>query len=350
MKKTLFTLAAVAAIAVVVVSCLSYGCNRNRQTLHIFCWADYIAPELISKFEKENGCRVVYDTFDSNEALVAKLQSGATGYDLLFPSHYVIRTLADTGKLEKLDKSKLTILDHLDPDVVAQLPEGVSDYAVPYTMSYTGIGYNNETVKDFEPSWTMFERTDLQKRATLLDDKREVIGAALLTLGLDPNSTDDADLAKAKVLIKKWLGNVSKLENEQYKNGIASKEFFLVMGYSGDMMQVMDENPHVSFEIPREGSLMSCDMMTIPSTAKNRDLAYKFINFIHEPDNVVVNTEYTFYLCPNKDAYDILPDEIKENPAVFVDRETLEKCRFTVDQGAGEAKFNKLWEDLKAGR
>ena len=347
MKKTVFVL-----IALLVASFAAFvGCfGSGKPTLHLYCWADYISPELIETFEKENKCRVVYDTFDSNEALLAKLQAGATGYDLIFPSHYVISTLASSGKLLKLDHSKLTMMNHLDPEVLAQLPDKECEYVVPYMMSYTGIGYNKDVIKDFEPSWTMFERNDLQKRATLLDDKREVIGAALLTLGLDPNTLDPEDLAKAKALIKKWLANVSKLENEQYKNGIASKEFSLVMGYSGDMVQVVDENPHVAFALPKEGVLMSCDVLAIPSTAKNVDLAYKFINFIHTPENAAANTEYVFYLCPNKDAYPLLSDEIKHNPALFIDKEIFEKSRFTIDHGEKEVILNKLWEELKANR
>ena len=326
------------------------GCKNSKPTLHLFCWADYISPELIAAFEKENGCRVVYDTFDSNEALLAKLQAGATGYDIIFPSHYVVDTLAKTGTIAKIDHTKLTIMDHLDRDVLAQMPDKDCNYSIPYMMSYTGIGYNKEAVKDFEPSWRMFERTDLQKRATLLDDKREVIGAALLTLNLDPNSTNPEDLAKAKELIKKWIKNVSKFENEQYKNGIASKEFFIVMGYSGDMMQVVEENEHVGFVLPKEGVLMSCDVLAIPTTAKNPDLAYKFINFIHAPENAAENTEFTCYLCPNKDAYPLLSDDIKNNPAIFIDKEIFAKSRFTIDQGESEAILNKLWEDIKAGK
>ncbi|MBQ6474234.1 MAG: spermidine/putrescine ABC transporter substrate-binding protein [Victivallales bacterium] len=207
MKKRLFGV--LALLAVVMLT----GC-RKKETLHLFCWADYISPDLIEQFEKENNCRVVYDTFDSNEALLAKLQAGATGYDLIFPSHYVVSILAKSGKLAEIDHSRLDMLDHLDPAVMASLPDKDCKYSIPYMMSYTGIGYVKDGIKDFQPSWTMFERSDLQKRATLLDDKREVIGAALLTLGLDPNSTNPSDLARAKVVFQKWLQNISKFENE----------------------------------------------------------------------------------------------------------------------------------------
>lgn len=344
MKKLMLVLAVICIAGVGVFT----GCNFSKPTLHLFCWADYISPELIRAFEKENGCRVIYDTFDSNEALLEKLQLGATGYDLIFPSHYVVSTLANSGKLAKLDKERIEIFKDFDPEVIAQLPDPTCEYALPYMMSYTGIGYNKEKITDFVPSWHMFERTDLQKRATLLDDKREVIGAALLTLNLDPNSTKAEDLEAAKALIKTWLPNVAKLENEQYKNGIASKEFYLVMGYSGDMMQVVEENEHVGFVIPQEGSLMCCDQIAMLSTAQNPDLAYKFINFIFRAENAAENTEYAQYLCPVKTSYDMLPEEIKNNPAIFIDKEIFAKSRFTIDQGESEAILNKLWEEIKA--
>ena len=122
------------------------------------------------------------------------------------------------------------------------------------------------------------------------------------------------------------------------------------MGYSGDMVQVVDENPHVAFVIPKEGALMSCDVLAIPSTAKNVDLAYKFINFIHTPENAAANTEYVFYLCPNQDAYPLLSEEIKNNPAIFIDKVIFARSRFTLDHGEQEAILNKLWEEIKANR
>ena len=336
---------------VCLVACVLFfiGCKK-KPTLHIYCWADYIAPELIEKFEEENECRVVYDTFDSNEILLAKLQAGATGYDLIFPSNYVVEMMANSGIISKIDHSRLSVISHLDSDVLKQMPDKDCEYSIPYMMSYTGIGYNKDVIKDAEPSWSLFERTDFQKRASLLDDKREVIGCAMLSLGLDPNSVNPDDLKRAKEVILKWKSNVSKFENEQYKNGLASKEFVLVMGYSGDVIQIMDDNPHVGFVIPKEGGTMACDVMAIPTTASNTDLAYRFINFIHQPENAAVNMEYVCYFCPNKDAYDLVSDELKSNPAVFVGKETFSKCRFIIDQKENEHFFNELWEEIKIGK
>ena len=332
----------------ILMSVFIVGCKK-KETLHLFCWADYISPELISQFEKENDCRVVYDTFDSNEALLAKIQAGASGYDLMFPSHYIVGILEKSGKIIELDHSKISILNHLDEEVLASLPDKECKYSIPYMISYTGIGYVKDRVKDFEPTWKMFERNDLQKRATLLDDKREVIGTALLSIGLNPNSTDAADLEKAKEVIRKWLPNITKFENEQYKNGIATREFSLVMGYSGDLGQIVEENEHVEFVIPKEGCMMNCDILCIPTTAKNPDLAYKFINFIHTPENVKKNIEFTVYLCPNKDAYKLLSKEVLENTTIFIPQDLFKKSYFTADQGENERVYNKIWEEIKTG-
>lgn len=350
MKDNLYALFGVFAVVLLIVAIGFLDGIKKKPTLKIYNWADYIAPELIEQFEKENHCKVIYDTFDSNEALLAKLQAGAEGYDLIFPSHYVIDTLVMNKKLQVIDRDRLKMYEYLDENVVVQLPPGCLMFSMPYMMSYTGIGYNKEVLKDFKPSWSMFEREDIQRRATLLDDKKEVISAALLYLGLDPNSIDEADLTKAKEVILKWKKNIVKFENEQYKNGLASKEFFLAMGYSGDLMQVVEENKHVGFAIPEEGTMINCDMMAIPKTAKNVDLAYKFIDFIHKPENAAKNMEYCFFPCPNKEAYKLLPEEIKNNPAMFISDEVFKKSKFSVDHGNKEVILNKLWEDIKAAR
>lgn len=329
---------------------LLFGCGKSKPTLHLYCWADYINPEIITQFEKENNCRVIYDTFDSNEALYAKLKAGASGYDIIVPSHYVIDLMAKENMLLKIDQERISTKANFDQQILQILPDPDCSYAVPYMMSYTGIGYNKDKVANFQPSWTMFSRADLKKRTTILDDKREVIGAALLVLGFDPNSTDDNHLQEAKKLIMTWRDNAAKLENEQYKNGIASNEFYLVMGYSGDMMQVVEENDHVGFVIPEEGTLISCDMLAIPAQAKNVDLAYRFISFLHEPEIAASNTEHVFFLCPNQAAYPLLSEEIRDNPAVFLKPEIMARSKVALDQGAEEIKFNRLWEDIKAGK
>jgi spermidine/putrescine transport system substrate-binding protein len=336
--------------SVVLAACF-FGCWRSKTVLHLYCWADYVSPDLIKAFEAEHNCRVVYDTFDSNEQMYAKLKAGATGYDVIVPSHYIVELMVKDKMLLELDKAQLPNLRQLDEQVVEMMPDSDCTYSVPYMMSYTGLGFNKLKVKDFRPSWTMLERADLKGRMTLLDDAAEVIGAALLVQGQDPNSTDYDVLEEARKLIMKWRVNAAKFENEQYKNGLASGEFFLVMGYSGDVMQAIDENPdELGFVIPEEGTMLSCDVMVVSAQAKNPALAHQFINFLHDPKNAAENTEYCFYRCPNKGAYPLLSEEIKNNKAVFVDDKVLEKSVFTLEpEGEGKLRRNAVWSKIKAG-
>ncbi len=168
----------------------------------------------------------------------------------------------------------------------------------------TGIAYLKSKVADFEPSWAMFDREDLKGRMTMLNDMRETIGAALKFLGYSLNTTDAEELARAKEVVLSWKKNLAKFENEQYKTGIASGEFLLVHGYSGDILQVQAENADIAFAMPREGTVdLRATTWSSPRRPRKSGLAHAFINFLHDPAVAAENTEFIQYLCPNKDAY-----------------------------------------------
>lgn len=349
MSKRFFTFACL--VFVFSLSTFFLSCSKRRDVLHLYCWADYVSPDLIKAFEREFQCRVVYDTFDSNEQMYAKLKAGAGGYDVIVPSHYLVDLMANDGMLQKLDHSYMPNISYLDQSIVSLMPDKECNYSVPYMMSYTGIGYNKKKVPQFKPTWNMLEDASLKGRMTMLDDFAEVIGAALLVLERDPNSCEPDDLEEARKLIMKWRANVAKFENEQYKNGLASGEFHLVMGYSGDVMQIIEENPEeLEFVIPDEGTMLACDVMVISANAPNLTLAYEFINFLHDPQHAADNTEYCYYRCPNTGAYPLLSDEIKNNKAVFVDDKVLEKSVFTIEpDGPAKQRRTELWSKIKAG-
>ncbi|NMA42452.1 MAG: spermidine/putrescine ABC transporter substrate-binding protein [Oligosphaeraceae bacterium] len=327
------------------------SCWKQRQVLHLYCWADYVSPDLIKAFERQFDCRVVYDTFDSNEQMYAKLKAGAGGYDLIVPSHYIVELMVQDKMLMPMDHALLPNLKNLDQSILQMMPDAKCVYSVPYMLSYTGLGYNKQKLPHFQPSWNMLEDESIKGRMTLLDDQVEVIGAALFVLGQDANSVDPAVLEEARKLVMKWRANAAKFENEQYKNGLASGEFHLVMGYSGDVMQAVEENPtELDFVIPEEGSMLSCDVMVIPALAGNPELAHQFINFLHDGQNAADNTEYCYYRCPNQAAYPLLSDEIKNNKSIFVDEKLLEKSVFTREpDAAGKLLRNEIWSKIKAG-
>jgi spermidine/putrescine transport system substrate-binding protein len=338
------------AVLLVPVLLAPAGCGKAKPVLSIYTWSDYIKPELIRRFEREHACRVVLDTFESNEAMYAKLKAGASGYDLLTPSSYMVSLMHGQGLVRTLDRSLLPNLVHVDPDYLKIAADTEMDHSVPYMITNTGIAYLEGRVKDVVPSWRMFGRTDLRGRMTMFNDMRETIGAALKCLGHSINTTSEAELAEAETLLLEWKKNLAKFENEQYKIGLASGEFLLVHAWNGDVFQVRKENPAVRFFVPEEGTIISCDDLVIPADAREVALAHAFINFLHDPAVAAENTEFIYYLCPNKDSYPLLPAEIRDNPGIFLKPEIRARSEMIADIGAANALYIKVWDRLKSSR
>jgi spermidine/putrescine transport system substrate-binding protein len=336
------------AVAATIAVLAMAGCHKPKPVLHVFNWADYLKPELVPRFEQEHKCTVVIDTFDSNESMYNKLKAGATGYDVIFPSSYFVDMMIKQNMLLPLDHAHLPNLVHLDPAYMRFATDPAMQYSVPYMMSSTGIAYRKDKVKDFTPSWRMFDRADLKGRTTLMNDYRETIGAALTFLGFSANTTNAAELAKARAVVIRWKKLIAKFENEQYKNGIAAGEFLLVHGYNGDVLQVAAEDTNVVFALPAEGAMVALDHMAILKTAPNVALAHAFINFIHDPQVAAENIEFVMFLCPNKDAYQYLSDKTRNNTAIFPPAAVLDKCESQRDLGPATALYLKLWDEIKA--
>ena len=325
------------------------GCGKASQpTLRVYSWADYLDPDLAAKFEQENSCKLQIDTFDSNEAMYAKLTAGATGYDVLVPSSYMVKTLVRENRLLALDHAKLSNLKHVDAAYLKRALDPGMIHSVPYMMAPTCLAWLGSKVANAVPSYGMFDRADLKGRITLLDDMREVLGAALRSLGFSLNSKDPAQLAQARDVAKRWKKNIAKFDNEQYKSGIASGEFHLVQGYAGDLLQVADENEDIVVKIPNEGTAFSCDDLCIPKDAKSVDLAHRFIDFVTAPAAAAKNMEFIAYRAPNQDAYPLLSEDFRGNEALFPSDEVFAKCEPIDDLGDALALWSKTWDEVKA--
>lgn len=319
-------------------------------TLHIFTWADYISQDLVKRFEKEHKCKVSIDTFDSNENMYAKLKAGATGYDLVFPSSYIITVMEGQGMLQKLDTAKLPNLKNISADVLDKIHDKAMSVSVPYTQGYAVIGYRKSKVKKIEASWSLFARTDLKKRMTQLNDMRETIGAALKMLGFSINTRDEKQLAAARDLLIAWKHNLAKYDNEGYKSGLDSGEFLLVHGYSGDLWQVAQENKDIGILFPKEGVTMSCDEMVIPKDAPNAALAHDMINFLLDGKVAAENMEFIGYLCPNIAGLKNVSDDFLKNPAVTIPADVKAKAEVIEDLGSDLPKYTKVWDEVKASK
>ena len=317
-------------------------------TLHIFTWADYLQADLVKRFEKENHCKVKIDTFDSNESMFAKLKAGASGYDLIFPSSYMIPLMADQGLLTKLDHAKISNIKNITAEILGKVHDKDMTYSVPYTIGYSIIGYRKDKIKDFKASWAMFDRTDLKKRSTLLNDMRETIGAALRSLGYSINTRDEKQLAEARDVVIRWKKNIAKFDNEGYKAGLDSGEFWLVHGYSGDLWQVAQTNKKVAMDIPKEGVTESCDVMVILKSAPQPELAYKMINLILDGKASAANMEEIGYVSPNTEGLKHVSASFLKHPAMTIPAELKAKAELIEDLGADIAKYTKVWDEIKA--
>jgi spermidine/putrescine transport system substrate-binding protein len=346
MKRRTFLATTTASLAAASLPSCKGG---KKPSLRIYTWADYLDPELAAKFEQESDCKLIIDTFDSNEAMFAKLTAGAGGYDLLVPTSYMVQSLIREKMLMPLDHGKLGSLSHVDPEYLARALDPKMQYSVPYMMAPTCLAWLKSKVSKPEASYAMLDRSDLKGRVTILDDMREVIGAALCSLGLSMNSKDAEDLAKARDVARRWKTNIAKFDNEQYKSGIASGEFHLVQGYAGDLFQVAEENDDIEIVLPKEGTAFSCDDLCIPKDSAAPDLAHRFINFITLPEHAAQNMEFIAYRAPNKDAYPLLSDEFRGNEVLFPQPEVFARMYPHEDLGDALALWSKTWDEIKAG-
>jgi spermidine/putrescine transport system substrate-binding protein len=343
-RRTFLRHGSLALTAAAFSSCAS----KSKTELHVFTWSDYLDPDLQKKFESLHQCSVVIDTYDSNEAMLAKLKGGATGYDIILPSSYMVKALLREKLLAPLDLSKITNSKHIDADHLKKSPDPAMTHSVPYMTAPTCIAYLRSKLGEVEPSYQLFLNPAAKNRMTLLNDMREVIGAALLSLGHSLNSINPVELKAATEVAKAWKKNLTKFENEQYKNGIASGEFFLVQGYAGELITVADENEDIAVIVPKEGAAFSCDDLCIPASAPNPTLAHAWIDFLCVPENAAQNMEYIGYRAPNTAAYPLLSEDFRGNPVLFPDDELYAKCAPIDDLGESLALWSAAWDEIKS--
>ena len=221
------------------------------------------------------------------------------------------------------------------------------EFSTPYMTAPTCLSYLASKVPNPVESWAMLDRTDLKGRITLLDDMREVLGAALKLLGHSLNSTVPAELAAARDVAIRWKKNIAKFENEQYKTGIASGEFVLVQGYAGDLIQASEENEDMRIFIPKEGAAFSCDDLCIPKGAAQADLAHAFINYVTGPEVAAENMEWIGYRAPNSGAYSLLSEDFRGSPVLFPPDELFAKCEPIADLADKLPLWTAEWDKVK---
>jgi putrescine transport system substrate-binding protein len=339
--------------------------------LNVYNWSDYIAPDTVPKFEAETGIKVTYDVYDGNEVLEAKLLSGRSGYDIVVPSAspFMSRQIA-AGVYQQLDKERLSNWQNLDPhilDLVAAADPGNS-HGTPYLWSDTGIGYNEVEVHaalgyaaPVDSLALILDPTVAEKLAScgisLLDTPQEVFPATLAYLGLDPKSRDLGDLDKAFDALQKIRPYIRKFHSSQYINDLANGDLCVALGYSGDVIQARNRAREsgnqvaIAFHVPKEGAMMSVDMLGIPADAPHPQNALRFIDYLLRPAVIADITDAVWYPNPNLPATALVKPEIRNDPTVYPPEDV--RRRFYVDLPAPpayERARTRAWTRLKSGR
>lgn len=342
-------------LLLILVSLFLAACNSGKKVLYVFNWTDYIDPELISRFERENDCKVKLSTYDSNENMLIKVKNSRESFDLVFPSGDHVSILAESGLLEPLDKSKLLNYPNLDPQLLqkAESFDPGNQYAVPYFWGLTGLIYNKSFVPATvvqDSSWSVIANAffkENRNKVTMLDDAREVIGAALLYAGYDVNDTSQEAMDKAGEILSAWDNNITQFDSDSYKNEVQDGTSWLAQAYNGDALQLMSNNADLGFFLPKEGSCLWMDSVVILKSSKNKDLAHKFIDFLLDAENARANAEHTQYATPNKVAKDMLSPEIVNNSLIYPSPAYLEKCFMIEYLGEEIKKIDALYEQIK---
>lgn len=340
------TIFAILLMALILVA----GCNKKieqtdtKLVLNIYNWTYYIPDTVIKDFEAKYNVKVVYDMYASNEEMYAKLKAGGNGYDIVFPSEDYVKIMIKGDMLEKLDKTKLNVFQYLDPKILSKINyDPGNEYSVPYMMGAAGIAVNKAKVSNLARSVSILSRQDLKGRITLLDDMREVLGLALKAQGHSVNTTQKSELEAAQKLVLDWRQNIVRFDSESFGKGFASGEFWVVHGYAENVFLELDKakESEVDFFIPREGGPMYIDSMVILKGAKNTDLAYKFINYIHEPEVYAQIADFLRIPAINMAARHLLKNPPRYTP------EDLSRCEIKEDVGTDLDKYNLIWEAIR---
>jgi spermidine/putrescine transport system substrate-binding protein len=312
--------------------------------LAIYNWSDYIGDDTVAGFEREFGVRVTYDTYESNEDLLAKLQAGARGYDLICPSNYLVPALLALDLLAPLDRRFLTNWDQLSPAFLDRPFDPGNRFTVPWQWGVAGLAVRTDLVNPAPDSWGVFHAARYRGKMTQLDDMRDVIGAWLLYRGHSPNSRNPAELEQAKADALRAKPLLQSYLSAPVKGQLITGDVWIAHLWNGDTAQATAVRPALEFVVPREGGLMYLDSMAIPRTAPHQRAAHEFLNYTLRPPIAAAIADRTGYGSPNAGGL-----ALQRRPVLPPERELLDRLEYQEDLGEATALWDRIWTEIKAG-
>lgn len=321
--------------------------SGSRPTLHYFTWSDYVGPELLAEFERREQVRVVVDVFSSNEELLAKLQSGATGYDVAVPSDFMVAIAMQLGLLEELDLAAIPNANVLNTHVQGLPFDPAQRYSVPYLWGTVGIGYDSDVIRTPPDSWAILWDPQYKGRISMLNDQREVFGATLRWMGHSLNSTDRTviEAAKAKLMEQKPL--VKTYTSDHYDQLLATGEVVLAHGWGGPIARAMRERSSIRYVVPKEGGTIWADCLVVLKGAPHKELAMRFINYLLDPEVAARTSERLLFAGAPASVKELVSATVRDNPAVYPPDEVLNRLEWLRDVGDAVRAYDRAWTELK---
>lgn len=352
MKKTLcYTLLLFTVLSSALTGCKGSDGGKNGEVI-VYNWGEYIDPETITLFEEETGIKVVYDEFETNEVMYPKVEAGATAYDVICPSDYMIQKMINNDLLAEINFDNIPNVKNIGQQYFDQSKEfdPENKYSVPYCFGTVGILYNKTMVEEPIDSWAVLWDEKYADNILMQDSVRDAFMVALKLNGCSMNTLDKGELEEARNSLIEQKPLVQAYVIDQVRDKMIGDEAAIGVIYSGEAIYTQRENENLEYVIPKEGTNVWIDSWVIPKNAPNKDNAEAFINFMCREDIALMNFEYITYSTPNTAAQALIEDEdIKNSKIAFPDLdqyENLETFHYLGEEG--DALYNDLWKEVKA--
>jgi spermidine/putrescine transport system substrate-binding protein len=325
------------------------GCARDpRPRLNVYNWSAYVAPETVPEFEREYNVRVRYATYESNEEMLAKVLTGNSGWDVVFPTHNRLQPMRDYGLLQPLRHDLLPGLVNLDQRFTAPPWDAQLEWGVPYMWNGTGIVYNRQ-VTPAPARWADLWDMRWKGRLTMLDDPEDVLGACLKKLGLGFSATDPAELRRAEAEAVRQKPLLRAYLNAEVRDQLVAGDVLAAQLWSTTAAQAMEAAPHLAFVYPAEGFPFYCDCAVVLRESRRVELAHLFLDYLLRPRVSSRIVEVTKTATANRAAYALLPEATRTNAVLYPPADVAARAEWPRTLPPATQRLrDRLWTEIKS--
>lgn len=348
--KRLFKLLSL-SMCIVIIGIFFTGCSKNySEEINFFNYGENIDEETIKAFEKKYGIKVNIETFDDMEAMYQKVSSGGVKYDVVLVSDALMPRMIKNNLVQELNKDNIPNISQMDEEYLNLEIDPGNKYSVPYMFGTVGLIYNKDVVKEEVDSWDILWDEKYKDKIFMFDTYRDTLGVALKKLGYSLNSTDPKEIEEAKELLlsqRELVDPIYGVDNGTVM--IPAGESDINMIWSGEGLNLQDENPNLVYVVPKEGANFWIDSLCIPTNAKNVEGAEKFINFVSDKESALRIADEIGYTTPNKEARLEQPESVRNNPNAYMPKEIMDRCEIYVDLSKDVKRlYDDAWLEIKS--